>query len=110
VSRATLQPREAATEPAAIRRLAGRTPVQYLVFDLIWCDGQSTVDIPYRERRDLLGALDLNGAHWQFPPHFTGGGSFARETARAQGTGVVAKRLDSVYLPGQRGRQWLEIG
>jgi bifunctional non-homologous end joining protein LigD len=84
--------------------------VQYLVFDLLWLDGQSTVDFPYEQRRDLLDGLGVNGTHWQTPPHFPGGGTFALEASRAQGTGgVIAKRLDSVYTPGRRGKTWLRI-
>ena len=54
--------------------------------------------------------LAVNGDHWHTPPHFTGGGSFALDAARAQGlAGIVAKRLDSPYLPGRRSRLWLSI-
>ncbi|HET6482093.1 MAG TPA: ATP-dependent DNA ligase, partial [Actinoplanes sp.] len=39
-----------------------------------------------------------------------GGGDFALDAARTQGlAGVVAKRLDSPYLPGRRSRLWLAI-
>jgi len=110
VSEAALRPRVRVTDSAAARRAASRVPVQYLVFDLLWVEGRATVDLPYTERRELLDALDLAGPHWVVPPHFTGGGEFARQASREQGTGgVVAKRLDSPYLPGKRTRQWLEI-
>jgi bifunctional non-homologous end joining protein LigD len=82
----------------------------YLVFDLLWLDGQSTVDLPYVERRDLLDELGLAGPHWQTPPYFPGGGGFALQTAREQGLpGVVAKRLDAPYTPGRRTRNWLSV-
>ncbi|HET6212021.1 MAG TPA: ATP-dependent DNA ligase, partial [Micromonosporaceae bacterium] len=110
VSAAALQSRRAVPDSAAARRVASRVPVQYLIFDLIWLDGQSTVDMSYVERRELLAGLELAGPHWQLPPHFVGGGSFARQAARDQGLpGVVAKRLDSPYAPGKRNRQWLGI-
>jgi bifunctional non-homologous end joining protein LigD len=68
------------------------------------------VDLPYRQRRQLLAELPLSGPYWQVPPHFTGGGAFAREAARAQRTGgLIAKRLDSAYLPGERSRLWRSI-
>ncbi|GAA4450268.1 DNA polymerase ligase N-terminal domain-containing protein [Phytohabitans houttuyneae] len=110
VSEAALRPRVRVTDGAAARRVASRVPVQYLVFDLLWVEGRATVDLPYTERRELLDALELAGPHWQVPPHFTGGGEFARQASREQGAGgVVAKRLDSPYLPGKRTRQWLEL-
>ena len=64
----------------------------------------------YAERRELLEGLAVAGEHWQTPPYFPGGGRYALEAARDQGLpAVVAKRLDSPYLPGRRTRLWLEI-
>ena len=72
--------------------------------------GSSTVDLPYAQRRELLDGLGLNGANWQTPPAFTGGGAFALDAAREQGlAGVVAKRLDSPYVEGKRSPTWLRI-
>jgi bifunctional non-homologous end joining protein LigD len=110
VSRAALDSRMRASDAAAGRRLATRNPVQYMVFDLLWLDGVSTMDMPYARRRELLTGLDLAGNHWQTPPHFTGGGEFALQAAREQGLpGVVAKRLDAPYEPGRRTRKWLLV-
>jgi bifunctional non-homologous end joining protein LigD len=88
-------------------------PNMYFVFDLLWLDGKSTVDLPYADRRELLERLDLNGPNWQTPPHFTGGGRFALDTARDQGLpAVIAKRLSSTYaepdwrlIPVERGNR-----
>jgi bifunctional non-homologous end joining protein LigD len=69
------------------------------------------MDLPYAQRRELLDALAVAGANWQTPPHFAGGGRYALETARAQGLkGVVAKRLESPYRPGERSTDWLAVG
>jgi bifunctional non-homologous end joining protein LigD len=113
VSAQALEPRTraAATASDGSRRTRPpRQPVQLLLVDLLWLDGMSTVDLPYQRRRELLGALPLAGPHWQVPPHFTGGGEFARDAARAQHAGgLLAKRLDGAYLPGRRSRLWLRI-
>lgn len=110
ISPADLRRRAEISDAATARRLVARTPVLYVVFDLLWLDGRSTLDLPYADRRELLDALSLAGKHWQVPPFFAGGGTFARQTSREQGLpGVVAKRLDSVYRPGRRTKKWLEI-
>lgn len=98
-------------DSAAARRAAERTPVQFLAYDLLWMEGHSTVElVRYAERRELLDGLSLTGPNWQTPPYFPGGGEFALEAAQAQGlAGVVAKRLDSPYLPGRRSRLWLSV-
>jgi bifunctional non-homologous end joining protein LigD len=111
MSQEALRSRLGATaDTAAGRRLASRVPVHYLVFDLLWLDGKSTMELPYEQRRELLAGLNVAGTYWQAPPHFPGGGAYALETSSAQGlSGVIAKRLDSLYLPGRRSRQWLRI-
>jgi bifunctional non-homologous end joining protein LigD len=107
---AALARRTAAGDPAVVRRLAGRYPVQYLAYDVVWLEGASTVELGYAERRELLDGLGAAGANWQTPPCFVGGGSFAVEASRAQGlAGVVAKRLDSPYVAGRRSRLWSRI-
>jgi bifunctional non-homologous end joining protein LigD len=107
-----LERRKPPRDSAAARRAAERTPVQFLAFDLLWLEGHSTVEhLRYAERRELLEGLSVAGDNWQTPPYFSGGGDFALEAAIAQGlAGVVAKRLDSPYLPGRKSRLWLEIG
>ncbi|WP_431882177.1 DNA polymerase ligase N-terminal domain-containing protein [Micromonospora gifhornensis] len=88
----------------------GTTDAQYLLVDLLWLEGSTSTDLPYRQRRELLEALALTGPHWQTPPWFPGSGAEARHTAREQGLpGVIAKRLDSVYEPGRRSRAWRRI-
>jgi bifunctional non-homologous end joining protein LigD len=109
VSRAALEPRLTATDTAG-RRLAARVPIQFLVYDLLWLDGKHTVELSYEQRRELLADLNLSGPHWQTPPHFPGGGSFALQASREQGLpGVTAKRLDSPYQAGKRSRSWLAV-
>jgi bifunctional non-homologous end joining protein LigD len=85
--------------------------VQFLAYDLLWLEGHATVElVRYAERRELLEGLAVEGPHWQTPPYFPGGGEFAREAARAQGLSeVIAKRLDSPYLPGQRSDLWRRV-
>jgi bifunctional non-homologous end joining protein LigD len=95
-------------DSATVRRQAARTPVQYLAYDLLWLDGVPTPDLPYRDRRDLLDGLGLAGANWQTPPYFgPGGGAVAKQTSAEQGlAGVVAKRLDAPYAPGEQAKAW----
>jgi bifunctional non-homologous end joining protein LigD len=114
ISRAALDERTARTagaDAATVRRLAARTPVQYLAYDLLWLDGVHTAELPYRDRRDLLDGLGLAGPNWQTPPHFgPGGGAAAKAVSAEQGlAGVVAKRLDSVYEPGAETRTWRRV-
>ena len=38
-----------------------------MIFDLLYLDGRSLVDLPYTERRERLEELELDGPSWQTP-------------------------------------------
>jgi bifunctional non-homologous end joining protein LigD len=105
-----LQRRMHVESESAIRRLRQDVPITYVVFDLLWLDGRPTTGLAYAERRHLLEGLGLNGANWHTPASHPGEGrALLDATASAGLEGIVAKRLDSVYEPGVRTRQWLKI-
>jgi bifunctional non-homologous end joining protein LigD len=105
-----LQRRMHVSSPGAIRRLASEEPVSYLIFDLLYLDGHTTMALPYRERRTLLEGLELKGATWQTPAYHAGEGRELLAAAAEQRLeGVVAKRLASPYRPGKRTNEWLKI-
>jgi bifunctional non-homologous end joining protein LigD len=93
------------------RRMQSKsTPIAYVVFDLLYLDGESLMRLPYVERRARLEALDLNGPSWRTPSFHEGHGGALFEASAKQGLeGVVAKRLDSSYEPGKRNGAWLKI-
>ena len=105
-----LQRRMHVTSPSAVRRLASSTPVIYAIFDLLYLDGRSLMELPYSERRALLESLELAGPAWRVPGAHAGEGRSLLEATTKQGLeGIVAKRLDSRYEPGRRSGAWLKI-
>jgi bifunctional non-homologous end joining protein LigD len=95
---------------SAIKRLQSSMPVLYAIFDLLYLDGQSLIELPYRERRERLEALNLSGRAWRVPANHPGEGKLLLEATAKQGLeGVVAKRLDCRYEPGRRSGNWLKI-
>ena len=105
-----LQQRMHAEGADNIRRLMDRVPVWYVLFDVLWADGRSTMDLPYVERRRILEGLSVAGPAWQITPSHVGQGSsmlHAAEVNRLEG--IVAKRLDSTYEPGRRSPNWRKI-
>jgi bifunctional non-homologous end joining protein LigD len=106
----TLQRRINVGGDAQAKRLAREQPVSYMIFDLLWLDGHSTTDLAYEQRRELLADLGLNGERWQTPDHVVGRGAEVLAATRERGLeGVVAKRIDSRYLPGVRGDTWIKV-
>lgn len=105
-----IQPRIHVSSDADIRRAQQAAPVAYVIFDLLYLDGESLLGQPYEQRRAALADLHLDGVHWQAPAYQRGAGDALLAATRAQHLeGIVAKRLGSIYRPGRRSTDWLKI-
>jgi bifunctional non-homologous end joining protein LigD len=85
------------------RLLNGDRTIQlvYMVFDLLALDDRLTLTLPYSERRRLLEQVALPPAAVVSDRFDDGAALF--DVVRERGLeGVVAKRLDGRYLPGER--------
>ncbi|QSB15295.1 DNA ligase D [Natronosporangium hydrolyticum] len=93
-------------------QLAGSAPVTYMIFDLLRLAGESHLAEPYHRRRQLLeelaGRLPAS-RHWLVPPSFDDGPATLAAATEHSLEGVVAKRRDSPYRPGERSTEWLKI-
>ena len=94
-----------------INKTRKEIPVKLYLFDIIYVDGKSLVDLPYLERRGIL--KDKSGKISLTKQLITGDYEEANillEEAISKGhEGLMAKRLDSSYTPGTRGSSWLKI-
>lgn len=105
-----LAKRAAPGSQSALRRRARAHPATYVIYDLLYLDGEDLSAEPYRRRRELLDGLGLEGDAWQTPAYSSGRLAELLAAARQRGlAGIVLKRLDSPYAPGQRG-DWLAVG
>jgi len=82
----------------------GRHPAMLQVFDALHLDGRSTRSLPYSERRALRQEIALDGPAWRTPASVVVERSedFLARVEELGLEGVVAKRLNSTYLPGRR--------
>src|SRR4051794_17095138 len=86
---------------SAMRRRARDIPVTFEIYDLLYLDGHSLTELPWKERQARLEALELDGEHWRVSQHHRGDGAALLAAARANGLdAIVAKPLDSSYSPG----------
>jgi bifunctional non-homologous end joining protein LigD len=105
-----LQKRMGLTAEGDVRRQLRETPVAYLLFDVMYLDGELLLASAYTVRRERLEGLALGDRHWQVPPSQVGHGDELMHASRENGLeGVIAKRLDSVYEPGRRSGAWLKV-
>jgi bifunctional non-homologous end joining protein LigD len=96
-------------EPARAARLAVTLPVTYMIFDLLRYAGEDLMHLPYAVRRARLEDLDLAGANWMVPPVFPDGAATEAAARENRLEGVVAKRLDTPYVPGLRSPDWVKV-
>jgi DNA ligase-1 len=88
-------------------------PVRYVVFDLLYHNGESLLLRPLAERRARLEALTL-AAPFELIPRLTAVSPVEIEAAflaaRARGReGLMAKDSASAYTAGRRGRAWIKL-
>lgn len=99
---AAVRARLIAARPHSNGRLA------FMAFDLLTLAGEPLTDRPYSERRELLDGLGLEGPTWRAPEFFDQAGPLLAATREQGLEGVVAKRLDSPYTPGERSTGWVK--
>lgn len=105
-----LQQRIHNTDENVVRRRMKTHPVVYVVFDLLYLDGQDLTGEPYSRRRELLEGLELEGDAWQTPGCSLGPAKELLAASAEHGLeGVMLKRLDSAYAPGKRTGAWLKV-
>ena len=98
-----LQSRMHLASDSAVRRRMRDIPVTYVIFDLLYLDGHSTLPLSYEQRRALLDGMELAGPAWRTPAYQRGEGRALQQATREHGIeGIVAKKLDCPYEPGRR--------
>jgi DNA ligase-1 len=88
-----------------------RIPLTLYLFDVLYLNGESLITLPYTQRRQILAqAAQEIGLSKQIITEKTAEAeSFLKEATAAGHEGLMAKKLDSPYTPGRRGKKWLKI-
>ena len=104
--------REQTCASLKIRMLARALPATYVAFDLLYARYEPLLDQPLEKRRARLRKL-LEGQALSSVVLSEGvvgqGRAFFEQVCRYGLEGVVAKRLESRYLPGKRAGDWIKI-
>jgi len=94
-----------------VSEAAKKMPLTLYLFDILYLNGDSLIALPYTERRQILsetaGQVPLSK---QIVTEKAGEAeSFLKEAITEGHEGLMAKKLDSPYTPGRRGKKWLKI-
>jgi len=94
-----------------IEEMTKHVPVKLYLFDLLYFDDKSLIDKPYIERRrelaEIAGSIQLTEQIVTRDLHEAE--DFLEEALGEGHEGLVAKKLDSPYAPGIRGKRWFKI-
>jgi bifunctional non-homologous end joining protein LigD len=84
--------------------------LRFYVFDLLWHEGYSLMELPLLQRRERLEEIIPDHPMIHVSKAFeTNGIDFFKVAARAGLEGIMAKKADSLYTPGVRTKEWLKI-
>lgn len=87
------------------------TELKYFVFDLLYLNGQSLMDVPLELRKEVLADLIAgteSDSPIQYSDHVEGSGEeFQKQACRLHLEGTISKRRDQPYRSG-RGFDWLK--
>jgi bifunctional non-homologous end joining protein LigD len=82
----------------------------YYVFDILWLDGRNLMELPLEKRRALLKSKLPGIDIIRFSETFdTKASKFLAAANKLGMEGIIGKKADSIYEPGERSRNWVKI-
>lgn len=86
-------------------------PLRLHLFDVLYLDGELLIDEPYRRRWEMLESMVPGEllAEKLITSSTEEAEQFLDEALKLGHEGLMAKRLDSPYTPGSRGKAWFKI-
>jgi len=93
----------------AVQKANHNAPVAYYVFDLLWVNGYSIMQLTLIDRKRLLKSMISSQGVLKFSDHFNDGIALYEQAQELLLEGIIAKKENSVYQPDKRGASWLKI-
>jgi DNA ligase D-like protein (predicted ligase) len=107
---AALDRRMRLSSPDGVAQAAARQPAAFVVFDILYAEARSVMSMTLLKRRKLLREVLEGEGRICLSDAVAGEGVAFFDAAREMGIeAVIAKRKDSVYLPGGRSPSWLLV-
>ncbi len=92
-------------------RIMKEIPVKLYLFDIMYLDGKMLIDLPFSERRKILEEITpgIEKSPMLITKDPKKAEEFFRKAVEEGHEGIMAKKLDSKYIPGKRQKLWLKI-
>ena len=91
--------------------MAEKMPITLYLFDILYLNGESQITKSYIERRQILAqtAGKIALSNQIVTDQSSQAEAFFKDALAAGHEGLMAKKLDTPYTPGRRGKRWLKI-
>ena len=92
------------------RKNADQSRIYYYVFDILWHEGKSLLEMPFLNRKKILKSLIPSNSAVKYNEHFETDGKefFEKVTNEFRLEGIIAKKKFSHYYPGKRTSEWIK--
>jgi len=97
-----------------VEEIIKEIPLKYLVFDILYLNGEETINLSLLERRNLLNKIIKKGGNIEIDSHLETNKpeevqEFFLESKRKNLEGIMVKKPDSLYEAGARAFSWIKF-
>jgi len=97
-----------------IESIASKVKIRFYVFDIIYKDGNSLIQLPYTRRREILaetikGSGVLEVVDYEVTDNPERINELMRMELKEGMEGIIVKRADSEYIAGRTGWRWVKM-
>jgi DNA ligase-1 len=97
-----------------VSEIAKQIPLKYLVFDILYLNGEETISLPLTERRKILNKIVKKGGNIEIDSHLetdqpSDVEDFFNEAKHKRLEGIMVKKPDSLYEAGARAFSWIKF-
>ncbi len=104
-----LQKRELTDNLSKVKAKSKKFPATIFVFDIIEKDGTSLIEEPLKKRKLILKESVENGTNIMVVPYTLQGKDLWNQVKKEKLKGMIAKEMNSRYMPNKSNWSWLEI-
>ncbi|MGG3692547.1 RNA ligase family protein [Heyndrickxia ginsengihumi] len=101
--------RDAVKHPEKVKELMEAVPISYMIFDIIFYNGEWIHQYPLQERMELLNSIIHPNEYVQLVPTYTDGKSLFEIVKQYDLEGIVCKDMNSNYHINGKNGNWKKI-
>ncbi len=93
----------------ALQHYNGKGDLVYYIFDLLYYEDESYLNKPLIQRKEMLLHVIKKESILTYNDHFDNGIGLSEQIKKLGLEGIVAKKKESIYKPGEQSKDWLTV-